>query len=374
MTIPESVPLLLTVEDYARRAKELLPSGMWGTLYGDDGAPDFRAETGNVEAFRAIRFRPRVLVDVQHRNLATEALGAPISLPVMIAPSGHQQRVHRDGETATARAAAASGTIMVLSTASSFSIEEVALAASGTLWFQLYWMRDRRVTQWLVRRAEDSGYKAIVLTVDMPGIRSRERDVRHEWNLADESKLGRTLEPDRLLRNFSGLEQAIPGAEAPTQAAFNEAWDDSVTWKDLDWLRSFTTLPIVLKGVQTAEDAELAVQYGAEGLIVSNHGGFALDDATPTIEVLPEVAEVVNGRLEVFLDGGVRTGSDVLKALALGARAVLLGRAPHWALAVNGEQGLRDLLEILRIELNVAMAFAGTADVNRVNAAIIRRG
>jgi 4-hydroxymandelate oxidase len=371
MTTQSTQPLL-NVEDYGRRTRELVPRGMWDTLYGDHGAPDWLPETNNVDAFRAIRFRPRVMVDVSRRSLATTALGFPISLPVMIAPSGHQQRVHPDGEAATARAAGGAGTIMALSTASSFSIEEVAAAGTGTLWFQLYYMRDRRITEWLVRRAEDAGYRAIVLTVDMPGIRSRERDVRHEWNLAEEGQHAQALDSDRMLRNFAGMSAALPDSVAPTQANFNESWDDGLTWKDLAWLRSITSLPIVVKGIQTAEDSALAVEHGVEGVVVSNHGGFALNEATPTIQALPEVAEAA-GSVEVYLDGGVRTGSDVLKALALGARAVFIGRAQVWGLAVDGEAGIRSVLDIMRSELDVAMAFGGVSDVTNVDPALVRR-
>ena len=363
---------LLNVEDYQRRARELLPRGMYDTLYGDHGAPDWEPNTNNVNAFRAIRMRPRVMVDVHDRSHATTALGSPISLPVMIAPSGHQQRVHPDGEAATARAAGAAGTIMALSTASSYSIEEVADAATGTLWFQLYYMRDRRITEWLVRRAETAGYRAIVLTVDMPGIRSRERDVRHEWNLAEEGKRAQSLDPDRMLRNFAGMATELPGCDIPTQANFNECWEDGLTWADLAWLRSLTGLPLVIKGIQTAEDARLCAEHGVDGLVVSNHGGFALNDATPTVDVLPEVVDAA-GDVEVYLDGGVRTGTDVLKCLALGARAVLVGRAQVWGLAVDGEAGIRSVLDILRAELDVAMAYCGVRDVTQVDPALIRR-
>lgn len=362
---------LLSVADYQQRVKELFPPGMYGTLFGDHGAPDWEANTNNVDGFARLSLRPRVMVDVSARRLATTALGFPIALPVMIAPSGHQQRVHPDGELATARAAGAAGTIMALSTAASHSIEEVAAAASGTLWYQLYFMRDRRVTERLIRRAEEAGYRAIVLTVDMPGTRSRERDVRYEWNLADEGRLSQALEPDRLLRNFRGMEAEIPGAELPTQSNFNETCEDSLTWRDLEWIRERTDLPLLLKGIQTGEDARLAREHGVAGIVVSNHGGFALKDAPATVDSLPEVVAEA-GEVEVFLDGGVRTGVDVLKCLALGARAVFIGRAQIWGLALDGEQGILDVLGILREELDVTMAFCGVTDAGAVPPTLLR--
>lgn len=363
---------LLSVSDYQRAARERLPRDMYDTLFGDHGAEDWEANTNNVDGFREIVLRPRVLVDVSHRSMATTALGSPISLPVMIAPSGHQQRVHPDGELATARAARAAGTIMALSTAASHSIEEVAAAATGTLFYQLYFMRDRRVTERLVRRCEAAGYRAILLTVDMPGIRSRERDMRYSWNLAEEGRLAAALEPDRLLRNFRGMADEIPGAQIPTQSNFNECCDDSLTWSDLEWLRGLTDLPIAIKGIQTAEDARLCAEHGVAGLIVSNHGGFGLRDAPATVSVLGEVADAA-GEVEVYLDGGVRTGADVLKCLALGARAVFIGRAQIWGLAIGGEAGIAHVLEILRSELDVAMAYCGVADVTAVDGALVRR-
>jgi 4-hydroxymandelate oxidase len=361
---------LLTVADYQSRARSELPAGMFATLFGDYGAPDWQTNTNNVDGFANLRLRPRVMVDVHERHHATTALGFPISLPVMIAPSGHQQRVHPDGELATARAAGAAGTIMALSTAASYSIEEVAAAATGTLWFQLYFMRERRVTERLVARAEESGYRAIVLTVDMPGTRSRERDARHEWNLADEGRLAQALEPERMLRNFRGMDVELPGVRLPTQADFNENCDDRLTWADLAWLRDLTSLPLILKGVQTAEDARLCREHGVDGIVVSNHGGFALADATATVNVLPEVVDAA-GELEVYVDGGVRRGSDVLKCLALGARAVFVGRAQIWGLAVDGEAGITNVLDILRHELDVAMAFCGVSDVRSVSRSLV---
>jgi 4-hydroxymandelate oxidase len=362
---------LLSVRDYERRARELMPRGVWNALFGDYGAEDWIANTNNIDGFDAFTLRPRVMVDVSRRDLATTMLGSDVSLPVAITPSGHHQRWHADGELATTRAAGVAGALMCLSTSSSFSIEEVAAVATGPLWYQLYWLRQRPFTEMLVRRAEDAGYRAIVITVDAPASRSRERDVRHKWDLAVESDLAATLEKERMLRNFFGQEHL--GLPLPDQADFNANFDDSLTWRDLEWLRGLTPLPIVIKGVQTAEDARLCVEHGVDGVTVSNHGAFALEAARSTVETLPEVVAAVDGRAEVYLDGGVRKGIDVLKCLALGARAVFVGRAQLCGLTVAGEDGVLRVLEIFRHELSRAMAFCGVADVKEVPRELVTR-
>jgi 4-hydroxymandelate oxidase len=362
---------LNSVRDYEHQARARLPRGMWDRLFGDYGAPDWQTCTNNIDGFEAVKLRPRVLVDVSSRSLATTALGTEISLPVMIAPSGHHQRVHADGELATARAAGGADTIMILSTAASYSIEEVAAVATGPLWSQLYFMRDRRVTEWLIGRAEDAGYRALVITVDNPGVRSSEWDNSTSWNLEREAEIAATLEPDRVLRNFRGTD--MPGAaELGTRGAFHAGWE-SLTWADLAWLRERTSLPLVIKGIQTGADARLCREHGVDGLVVSNHGGFALPGARATVETLPEVVAEA-GDVEVYLDGGVRRGTDVLKAVALGARAVLIGRAQVWGLAVDGERGISRVLELLRTELDQAMAFCGVSDIRRVDRALVAGG
>jgi 4-hydroxymandelate oxidase len=362
---------LLAVRDYERRARELMPRGVWNALFGDYGAEDWIANTHNIDGFESFALRPRVMVDVSRRDLATTLLGSEVSIPVAITPSGHQQRWHPEGELATTRAAGAAGALMCLSTSSSFSIEEVAEVATGPLWYQLYWLRERRLTEMLVRRAEDAGYRAIVITVDAPATRSRERDERHQWDLGVESDLGVTLEKDRMLRNFFGQEHL--GVPLPDQADFNANFDDSLTWRDLEWLRGLTPLPIVIKGVQTGEDARLCVEHGVDGVTVSNHGAFALEAARATVETLPEVVAAVDGRAEVYLDGGVRKGIDVLKCLALGARAVFVGRAQLCGLSVAGEEGVASVIEIFRNELTRAMAFCGVTGVRDVPRELVTR-
>jgi len=348
---------LLTIPDYEARARETMPRVLFERLFGTYGALDWVTNTNNVAAFDAIKLRPRVLVDVSHRDLSTAVLGQKISFPVMLAPTGTHQRAHPQGELASARAAGAAGTIMGLSTASSYSIEEVAEVATGPLWFQLYFFKNRELTQILMRRAQNAGYTAMVLTVDNLGARSREREYRYAY----------TLEYKRLLKNFVGME--LPNL--PTPENFTDSFDSALNWSDLTWIRSITPMPLVIKGIQTAEDARLCVEHGVNGLIVSNHGGHALEGTVGTIEMLPEVVNAVGDRVEVYLDGGIRRGRDVLKALALGAKAVFIGRPIFWGLSVDGEAGVRRVLDILRDELNVAMGLCGVTDVKKVDRSLV---
>ena len=349
---------LLTINDYESRAKETMPKALFDRLFGELGAPDWTSNTANVLAMESVKLRPRVLVDVSRRDLSTEVLGQRISLPVMLAPTGTHQRAHPAGELASARAAAAAGTIMGLSTASSYSIEEVAQAAENPLWFQLYFFQNRELTEILVRRAENAGYNAIMLTVDNLGANSREREHRYAY----------ILESERILKNFQGIE--LP--DLPTRENFAESFESALNWRDLEWLRSLTSMPLVIKGVQTAEDARLCAENGVEALVVSNHGGHAMQGTDGAINMLPAIADAVGDRLEVYLDGGVRRGADVLKALALGARATFIGRPIFWGLSVGGEEGVRHCLEILRQELSVAMGLCGVTDARRVDPSVAR--
>ena len=349
---------LLTINDYESRAKETMPKALFDRLFGELGAPDWTSNTANVLAMESVKLRPRVLVDVSRRDLSTEVLGQRISLPVMLAPTGTHQRAHPAGELASARAAAAAGTIMGLSTASSYSIEEVAQAAENPLWFQLYFFQNRELTEILVRRAENAGYAAMMLTVDNLGANSREREHRYAY----------ILESERILKNFQGIE--LP--DLPTRENFAESFESALNWRDLEWLRSLTSMPLVIKGVQTAEDARLCAENGVEALVVSNHGGHAMQGTDGAINMLPAIADAVGDRLEVYLDGGVRQGADVLKALALGARATFVGRPIFWGLSVAGEEGVRHCLEILRQELSVAMGLCGVTDARRVDPSVAR--
>lgn len=339
----------INLYDYEERAQQALPHHTWDFIAG--GAMDEVTTRRNRTAFEALTLRPRFLRDITQRDIATTVLGTEISLPVMIAPAGGHMNAHPEGELATARGAGRSQTLMMLSTSSNYSMEEVAEAATGPLWFQLY-HRGYDLTEMLVHRAEEAGFRAICLTVDTPVPSPKERDLRNRY-----------VRPFDL-GNFRAMEDRL-GEVSGTDESPN--WERArvppLTWRELEWLRSLTSLPLVLKGIRTGEDAHLAVEHGVNGILVSNHGGRQLDMTTSSIEVLPEVVEAVKGRAEVYLDSGVRRGSDVLKALALGARAVAIGRPLFWGLAVNGADGVHGVLEILREELDRALAYCGQSSV-----------
>ena len=357
---------LRSIADYERAARELLPEAMWHGMFGDYGEAGWETNANNIDALRRVKLNPRVLVDVSHRSLATTALGRPITLPVIVSPTGHNQRVHADGEAAMARGTGGAGTIMGLSSRSSFSIDEITAAATGDLWFALYVMRDRRINEALVRQAEEAGFSALVLTVDVPGVSPRGAYARIA-SIAGPTDL-HTFQPERANRILRDLK--LPGVEIPSETEFMASLDDALTWEDLDWFRSITSMPIVIKGIQSAQDAARCRDLGVDALVVSNHGGYAMLDARPTIEVLPEVV-AVSGDTEVFVDGGVRHGADVLKFLALGARGVLVGRATLWGLAVGGSDGVTAVLDLLRDELDTAMALCGVTDVTRVDPGLV---
>jgi 4-hydroxymandelate oxidase len=309
----------------------------------------------NVAAWRRRRLRPRVLVDVARVDPATTLLGAASAMPVAIAPLAAHGAVHPDGEVATARAAAAAGIPFILSTFSTRSIEEVAAAApDATRWFQLYVQSDPRRTRRLVERADAAGYGAIVVTVDLPIVGYRERDRRSGFDVPDPAHSPLDLADE------DGVVPPLPDPVPP-----------SLTWADLATISSWApSLPLVLKGIMSTDDALLAVEHGAAAIVVSNHGGRQLDRVPATVDVLAEVVEAVGGRTEVWVDGGVRRGLDVVIALALGARGVLLGRPALWALATGGQAGVERALAIVREELEIALALLGTpspADVTRAH-------
>jgi isopentenyl diphosphate isomerase/L-lactate dehydrogenase-like FMN-dependent dehydrogenase len=297
-----------------------------------------------------------MLVDVSGMSTGTTVLGTECSSPVLVAPMAFQRMAHPEGELAMARGAAAAGTVMCLSTLATATVEEVAQASGdGARWFQLYWSSDRGVARDLVERAEAHGYGALVLTVDLPVLGRRERDLRTGFEIPE----------DIPVPIFLALAESTTGV-SPND--INWAVDASLTWRDLEWLRSISSLPFLVKGILTAEDALLAVESGAEGVVVSNHGGRQLDGVAASLDALPEVVEAVGGRGVVLVDGGIRRGTDVVKALALGAQAVLAGRAPLWGLAVGGAEGVQRVLELLRDEVELALALCGCAspaDVTR---------
>ncbi|MFN2470949.1 MAG: alpha-hydroxy acid oxidase [Gaiellaceae bacterium] len=334
----------VNLDDYERAAERALDTAVYGYVAGGFG--DEWTLRENRAAFGRWCLRPRVLVDVSQVSTRCEVLGAEVSMPVLVAPTAFQRLVHPDGEQATARAAAGAGTVMCLSTLGSLRPAELAADVPGAArWLQLYWSDDRGFTRELVEEAAATGYGAIVLTVDLPVAGRRERDLLTRF----------AIPPDLPLPCIS------PKVPRPTDSGpgLGAIVDRQLTWRDLEWLRSCSRLPVVLKGVLTAEDAELACEHGADGLVVSNHGGRQLDGVAATLDALPEVVDAVDGRAVVLIDGGVRRGSDVLKALALGARAALVGRAALYGLAAAGDDGVRHVLDLLRDEMALGLALLG---------------
>ena len=328
----------INVWDYERLAEEKLDANAHAYFAGGSGDEVTLRE--NLAAFERLKLRPRVLVDVTSVSTATTVLGSKVALPVLIAPVAMQRMAHPDGEVATARAAAAAGTIMCLSSAATCAPAELT---DGHRWFQVYVWRPRSKTEAAIEEAVANGYSALVLTVDVPYIGRRERDVRVDFKVPEHL----TVQGD----------------------LFGQGFEAGLSWRDLEWLAGYG-LPVVVKGLLTAEDAQLACEHGAAAVVVSNHGGRQLDGVPASLEVLEEVVEAVDGRAEVLLDGGVRRGTDVLKALALGARAVMIGRAMVWGLTVGGEEGVAHVLELFRTEIELGLALLGCtspADVSRAH-------
>jgi len=353
-------PLPVNVSEFESLARERMTSTAYDYYAG--GAEDEVTLAANRESLRRIAIRPRVLTGAEDVSTRIDLLGMSLSLPVGLAPTAFNKLGHCDGESAAARAAGAAGTFMCCSTVSSTPLEDVAAAATGPLWFQLYVYRDRHVTRDLVQRAEAAGCRALVLTVDTPRLGRRERDMRGGFTLPDGitiANLERYGTPDNL---------RWAGSSSFTDYV-HRLMDASLTWESVEWLRSVTSLPILIKGILTGEDAALALAHGAAGVVVSNHGGRQLDTAIATIDALSEVVRAVAGRGPVLMDGGIRRGTDVFKALALGAQAVLVGRAYLWGLAADGEAGVARVLDMLQKELELTMALAGCPNVAAITPA-----
>jgi isopentenyl diphosphate isomerase/L-lactate dehydrogenase-like FMN-dependent dehydrogenase len=356
----EDAHSLLNLSDYEPLARERLPPATYDYYAG--GAEDERTVRGNTEAYSEISLRPRVLVDVSRVDTSIELFGQRISFPVLLAPTAFQRLAHAEGELATARAAKEAGTILVASSLSTVPLEAIA-DRGGPVWFQLCLFRERSIAADLVQRAEAAGYGAICLTVTVPVQGNRERDARNRFQLP----------PGIEMANFTGLDQSrFPETAGSGLGAYiGRQFDPALDWSALEWLRSRTKLPILLKGVVTPEDARLAVEHGASGLIVSNHGGRQLDGAEPTVRALPRVVEATEGKIPVLVDGGIRRGTDVVTALALGARAVLIGRPYLWALAVDGEAGVARVLALLRREVERTMQLVGAPEVRDITRELV---
>lgn len=375
----------VSLSDYRRLAKRRLPRFIFDFV--DGGAGNEITLRENEEALGRLRFAPRAQTDVSRRSTATTVLGEQLALPVMLAPTGLQRLVHPGADPAAARAATSVGSNYVVSSASAFSVEDVARAAERPLWFQLYLWRDRAAVEHVVERARNAGCSTLVVTVDVPLVGRRERDLRNGMTLPPRLTPRNVYEgarhprwawhlltgPEITFKNFEGL---VPdaGGMALMSYANTELVNPAAGWDDLARLRDLWSGKLVVKGVMTGPDASQAVAHGADGIVVSNHGGRQLDGLPATIDVLPEVVDAVGSRAEVMLDGGVRRGTDVLAAVALGAKAVFIGRPYLWALACQGERGVAEVLRMLREELDAAMALTGRPTIDTIGPDLLWRG
>lgn len=352
----------LNIFDLEQIAKERLPVIAYD--YYRSGAWDEVTLKANRESYEKLKIHYKVLVDVSNRDLSTTIFGQKISFPILIAPTAFHKLAHPDGELATARASVTSNTIMTLSSLSTTTIEEVAAATNKTFWFQLYINKNREYTQDLVARAESAGAKALVVTVDTPVWGRRERDVRNGFHLPPGLSAVNLVKYDK---------DAVAKGNSGAGLGQSFAWmiDAALQWKDLDWLASITKLPILIKGVCRADDAKMALSHGVKGIIVSNHGGRQMDSAPATIEALPSIVDAVGDQTVVLMDGGIRRGVDALKALAHGAKAVLVGRPVLWGLAAAGQPGVEKALSILKEELDLAMALTGCRNLKEVNRTLL---
>ena len=376
----------VTIDDLRRLARRRLPRAVYDFIEGGSG--DELTVTRNRAAFERLLFEPRVLVDVSKRDQSTVVLGERVETPVILSPTGMAGLSWPKGEVAAARGAHDAGTIYTLSTHSSCSIEEVAAGAPGPLWFQLYVWQNRDLTRSFVDRARAAGYRALLLTVDVQVVSRRERDLRNGITIPPRVTLRNIVDtlrrvgwvrrvlmgqPRLTLANLVGAPGA-PRTDIVTLAGVaNRQVDASIAWADLAWFRSLWSGPLLLKGVMTVADARKALEHGVDGLVVSNHGGRQLDGTRATIEALPEIADAVGHRMEVLLDGGVRRGADVVRALALGAKAVMVGRPYLYGLASGGQSGVRRALEIFTREIDHVLALSGVPRVADLEPSLVRR-
>ena len=350
----------INIFEYEALAKERLPKHEYDFVAG--GAGDEITLRRTREAFDSIMLRPSMLVDISEIDASTTVLGHGIPFPIMLDPAGWHGRSHPDAERATVRAAGAEGTVMTLSSGSTLTMEEVAEAAMGPIWWQQYLFEDPGRTLELVRRAQEAGYSAIVLTLDITVSAKRERDAHNGY--------AAPMSP-----NYAGWPRLewrvddLTSSDAPAGVA--SMISRKATWSEVEWLAGETALPLIVKGIMAGEDGRASAECGAKAVVVSNHGARQIDTTFASIEVLPEVVEQVDGRIEVYFDGGIRRGTDVLKAVALGARAVMIGRPMFWGLAVDGEDGVRRVIRILRDELVMAMGMCGRPTLASVDTGLL---
>jgi 4-hydroxymandelate oxidase len=348
----------VSLSDFEGVAHERMSHMAWE--YINSGAADEITLRWNREAFDRIRLNPRVLRDTSALNTKVKVLGQELPFPVILAPTSLHKLAHPEGELATARGAGAAGAAMVLSTLSSTSVEDVAKVATQPLWFQLYVQKDRGFTEHLVARAEACGCKALVVTVDTPTDGARNRQQRAKFHLPSGVEFA----------NLKGMKVETAGMDSE-KSVFKNLLPNQLTWKDIEWLQSKAKVPVLLKGILNADDADIAARSGVAGILVSNHGARNLDTVPATIDALPRVTDKVAGRIVVLMDGGVRRGTDVLKAMALGANAVLIGRPVFYGLATGGADGVTKVLNILRHEFEMAMALSGIDSVEKIDRSVL---
>jgi len=344
------MPIPLNIEETEVLAREKLPPEVYG--YYSGGSWDGETLRENCAAYRRLPIHYHILRDVSQCSTACELFGEKLASPIFAAPTAFHRLAHPEGEAATALGVGRAGSLMTLSSLSTLRLEDVAVAAAGPLWFQMYINKDRGFTRALAQRAVAAGYKALVVTADTPRWGVRETDVRNGFHLPP------GIEPVNLMVSHEGS-GTLSHQGSGMGAMMSWMLDPSLTWNDIAWLAEEVSVPVLVKGICRADDAGLAMQHGAAGVIVSNHGGRQLDSAPATVTVLPAVVEAVGDQIPVLIDGGIRRGTDALKALALGARAVLVGRPVLWGLTVGGAEGVTTVLEMLRGELELAMALAG---------------
>lgn len=350
---------IVSLADYERHAHERVPESVWAYIAG--AGADGITRRWNREAFDRLRLEGRVLADMAGANTSIELFGQPMDTPIVLAPVALQKLAHRDGELATVLGAAASGATMTISTQASVAIEEIAATAHGPCWFQLYMQARRDDTLALLRRAEAAGCRAVMVTVDAPvnGLRNQEQ------------RAGFRLPEGIEAVNIKGMPGPVLRADPGQSPVFQGLLDAAPTWKDVEWLRSQTRLPLLLKGIMSRHDARRAIETGMDGLVISNHGGRVLDTLPASIEALPGIAGETAGAVPLLLDSGVRRGTDILKALALGANAVMIGQPVMHGLAVAGAVGVAHVINILRAELEVAMALTGRKTIGDIDASVV---
>lgn len=364
----ETQSLPISIEDWQVRARQLLPDGPFDYIAGGSGGEETLC--ANRTAFQRWAILPRMLRDVSERSLQISLYNQTLKTPIMLAPIGMQGIAHPDGELASAKAAAECGVPFIASTVSTYSLEQIAAAmGDAPRWFQLYWSNDRDVSASMVRRAEAAGYSAIVVTVDTIMLGWKLRDFRNGYSPLREGKGLANYAADPV---FCAKLDEINNESVVAQILHN-IYHPSLSWEDILFLRQHTKLPILLKGILHPEDAKLALEHGINGIIVSNHGGRQLDGAIATLDALPHIAEVIEGRIPVLIDGGIRQAADIIKALALGASAVLIGRPFIYGLAVAGAEGVKAVINNLIGELDVALALSGKRSIGEIDRSMITR-